>query len=450
MITYIPRDRLEPHPDNPRKDLGDLSELAASIRKQGLLQNLTVVPHPKKPGMYRIVIGHRRYGASKIAGLSELPCSIDEKMTYPEQIAVMMSENIQRSDLTITEKAGGVQMMMDLGMGVSEVSDRTGISDTTVRRYAKLSALDRKKLKAAENQGATLMQLMEICDIEDAGLKKEALEKAGTNEYQSVMYRVRLARDRSAREPLMTAALSEFAEEIAKEDYNRWYFRDSYRYSDKDALQNIAKMKGSIRPGVKYAYLKREYDVALYEEREKYDAAKEDAKKRAAEEFKARKNAEKGVAMRFREMRDIWMREEFAPEKCPEEAQRFVLWMLTRNQFMSGPAIGGTFDRAFLADREKQPESYTGSIKVSSDEIDGVGANRLLRGMALAAYDRICWIDTTLMDSYSGKQIDPERTVLYDLYRRMEALGYPVCKEERAWLDGTHECWACNQGEECE
>ena len=80
MITMIHRSKLEPHPDNPRKDLGDLSELAASIRKQGILQNLTVVPSPDSEDKYRIVIGHRRFAASYIAGLAELPCNIDEKM----------------------------------------------------------------------------------------------------------------------------------------------------------------------------------------------------------------------------------------------------------------------------------------------------------------------------------------------------------------------------------
>ena len=70
MITYINRDRLEPHPDNPRKDLGDLTELVASISKQGLLQNLTVVPSPENEGKYRIVIGHRRFAAASLAGMS--------------------------------------------------------------------------------------------------------------------------------------------------------------------------------------------------------------------------------------------------------------------------------------------------------------------------------------------------------------------------------------------
>lgn len=69
MITMIPRSKLEPHPDNPRKDLGDLTELAASIKRSGLLQNLTVVPSPGNPEKYRVIIGHRRLAASEIAGL---------------------------------------------------------------------------------------------------------------------------------------------------------------------------------------------------------------------------------------------------------------------------------------------------------------------------------------------------------------------------------------------
>ena len=91
MITMIPRSKLEPHPDNPRKDLGDLTELAASIKRSGILQNLTVVPAPGRPGFYRVIIGHRRLAASEIAGLDELPCSIED-MDLPTQIATMLAK----------------------------------------------------------------------------------------------------------------------------------------------------------------------------------------------------------------------------------------------------------------------------------------------------------------------------------------------------------------------
>ena len=78
QIVNIAIDRLFPHSDNPRKDLGDLSELAASIKASGILQNLTVVPdEPDNSNTdFTIIIGHRRYAAAKIAGLTELPCVV--------------------------------------------------------------------------------------------------------------------------------------------------------------------------------------------------------------------------------------------------------------------------------------------------------------------------------------------------------------------------------------
>ena len=95
QIVNIAIDRLFPHSDNPRKDLGDLSELAASIKASGVLQNLTVVPdEPDNPDTdYTIIIGHRRYAAAKIAGLTELPCIVVE-MSEREQLQTMLVENI--------------------------------------------------------------------------------------------------------------------------------------------------------------------------------------------------------------------------------------------------------------------------------------------------------------------------------------------------------------------
>lgn len=98
-IRMIPIGKLWPHPENPRKDLGDLTELAESIRVNGILQNLTVVPwfseltwqpcdDPKAQEEmgYRVVIGHRRLAAAKQAGLKELPCVI-RQMYHDEQVA---------------------------------------------------------------------------------------------------------------------------------------------------------------------------------------------------------------------------------------------------------------------------------------------------------------------------------------------------------------------------
>ena len=386
MITYIHRSKLEPHPDNPRKDLGDLTELAASIRKQGILQNLTVVPSPDSEGKYRIVIGHRRFAASYLAGLAELPCIIDEKMTYPEQIAVMMSENIQRNDLSITEKAGGVQMMMDLGMDVGEISGNTGISDTTVRRYAKISKLNRTNMAQAEQRGATLMQFSEICEIEDEALRNEALEKAGTSEYNSVMFKVRAARERRERLPLIVEKLEEFATEIEKEDYSRYIWCSYFRFSDSDVLNKLGNF--SRKKDTDYVYYIREYDIAVYEVRPACDNAKDQAKREAQERLKARANHEQEVADRFKELRRAFFKD-ISLKHHEDDAIRFVVWVMTRKVYQYCPTHEGLFEYKFIPSREEEPETYTESISVSAEEIFQIPKRELLVAAVIAAFDRI-------------------------------------------------------------
>lgn len=173
-VTMIPVAQLHPHPDNPRKDLGDITELTASIKANGVLQNLTVVPRAnpdvnyeklcrqyygdpteenrtklnqfRNTDGYTVIIGHRRLAAAKAAGLMELPCIVVEDMTLEEQISTMMTENMQRSDLTVYEEAEGFQMMMDFGNSVEQVADKAGFSESTIRRRVKLLSLDREGL----------------------------------------------------------------------------------------------------------------------------------------------------------------------------------------------------------------------------------------------------------------------------------------------------------------
>ena len=67
-IVTIGLEHIHPHPDNPRKDLGDLTELAESIKKNGIMQNLTVIPKEGEPGEYITIIGHRRSAAALSTG----------------------------------------------------------------------------------------------------------------------------------------------------------------------------------------------------------------------------------------------------------------------------------------------------------------------------------------------------------------------------------------------
>lgn len=155
-ILNIPISQLHPHPDNPRKDVGDVEELAKSIRINGLMQNLTVIPKdpdkPVTPGSdFTVLIGHRRLAASKLAGLTELPCKIVEGLSDWEQLSTMLEENMQRTDLTIYEQAEGFQMMLDLGETMETIKEKTGFSETTIRHRLNIAKLDKKKLKEAED-----------------------------------------------------------------------------------------------------------------------------------------------------------------------------------------------------------------------------------------------------------------------------------------------------------
>lgn len=212
-LVMIPLEDLHPHPDNPRKSLDGIEELAESIKSKGILQNLTVVKghwlsleeyldmakregvtkeaakaayNPKDhwaPTGYTVLIGHRRCAAAKIAGLTEAPCVVTE-MTFEEQISTMMVENLQRKDLSVVEEAYGFQMMLDLGQTVDEVAQSTGFSKATVRKKSSLTRLEEKGLKLAAQRGATMQELLQLNKIHDEHTRNKVLGYAGTSEFQ--------------------------------------------------------------------------------------------------------------------------------------------------------------------------------------------------------------------------------------------------------------------------
>jgi ParB family transcriptional regulator, chromosome partitioning protein len=106
----IPVDQIRPNPEQPRKALGDLRELTASIVEKGVLEPLLVRFVPRED-CYHIISGERRYHASRAAGLRELPC-IEKMADDAETLEIALVENIQRKDLTPFEEAEGLQRLM--------------------------------------------------------------------------------------------------------------------------------------------------------------------------------------------------------------------------------------------------------------------------------------------------------------------------------------------------
>mgnify|MGYP003321182715 CR=1 FL=1 len=216
-IVMLPVDKLHPHKDNPRKDVGDVTELAESIKANGILQNLTVVI--SEDGGYTIIIGHRRLAAAKKAGLKRVPCVIAE-MTEKEQIATMLTENMQRSDLTVYEQAKAFQQLsLDLGMTVQEIADKSGFSESTVRRRVKLAELDGKAFKKACERGATLFDFAELDKLDDPADKAKCLEAMGTSNFRNELKSALDRQRKKQRVAKYEEQVSAFAEKIEKIDY---------------------------------------------------------------------------------------------------------------------------------------------------------------------------------------------------------------------------------------
>lgn len=107
----IPIAKIEPNPEQPRVEMGDLSELVASIKEKGVLEPLLVKPLTSSE-KWLIIAGERRWRASQIAGLTEVPC-IELNVSDQEIAEIALIENLQRKDLTVWEEADAYQSLCE-------------------------------------------------------------------------------------------------------------------------------------------------------------------------------------------------------------------------------------------------------------------------------------------------------------------------------------------------
>lgn len=223
MITNVEVTKLLQHPDNPRKNIGDVTELAESIKARGILQNLTVVP--AENGMYTVIIGHRRLAAAKQAGLTEVPCAVVD-MDYKTQLSTMLLENMQRSDLTVYEQAQGMQMMFDLGVSVAEIVEKTGFAETTVRKRLKIATLPTEQMQQAVERGGKLEDYVRIADIKDEKERRELLKVIGTRDFEFSLSRAKKRQIEAEKTPLVKAELKSIgAKAVKNQIYSTAYER---------------------------------------------------------------------------------------------------------------------------------------------------------------------------------------------------------------------------------
>ncbi len=172
---------IEPNKNQPRKNFDDeaLSELAASIEKHGVIQPLLVRPLPG--GTYQLVAGERRWRASRMAGLVEVPVVIRE-LSDEDAAALALIENLQREDLDPIEEAEGYRYLMDTyAITQEEAAQRVGKSRSAVANLMRLLSLPSDTLELVRAKKLSPGHARALLPLEDASLiaqfAKEIIEK---------------------------------------------------------------------------------------------------------------------------------------------------------------------------------------------------------------------------------------------------------------------------------
>lgn len=181
QIKLINTSLIDPHPDNPRKNIGDVTDLAASIKTNGLLTPLSVVPNGSR---YRVIAGHRRLAACKQAGIRAVPCFVLQ-LGPLQQLEAMVTENCQREQLTVLEEADAIQGMLDLGATTASVAHRLGRSADYVRDRAKAASI-KTEVRASRDDFSqlTIGQLVAIARYDgQPDRQKKLAQAAGTSNF---------------------------------------------------------------------------------------------------------------------------------------------------------------------------------------------------------------------------------------------------------------------------
>ncbi len=140
-LQKLPVEWLQPGKYQPRKDMSQdaLEELASSIRAQGVIQPIVV--RPVGTDRFEIIAGERRWRASQLAGLAEVPCILKD---VPDEaaVAIALIENIQREDLNAMEEAVALQRLLsEFELTHQQVADAVGKSRATVTNLLRLNQL---------------------------------------------------------------------------------------------------------------------------------------------------------------------------------------------------------------------------------------------------------------------------------------------------------------------
>ena len=441
-IVMIPLKKLQHHPDNPRMDLGDLSELTESIRKNGVMQNLTVVECGTG---YNVVIGNRRMEAAKAAGLAEVPCVVSD-MDYRTQVATMLEENMQRADLTVYEQAQGFQMMMDLGYKPEEISEKTGFSETTVRRRLKMAELDKGAFQKAVGKQITMDDLDRLGQLDSVKQRNALLKEYGENNFDWKLNRAIKVQKadkvrKAARKMLQDAGVEKVPEKDKYALYGGGYDKLYNQNCELDKWDGKSSFIPKPKEEGKLFYTEDDTDISFYLKKKKQKKEQVKKSQEELEEAKKRDLAWKTVDRCAETSAEL--RKAYADDMGvgPKNAMRMLQWALvaafTAMGNYSTPTMTiknelkpeGVYTPEILADLKKKimdlPQSRWPALILMMFEGDWRGQKNKPPRHADGARDQF--------PKY-------KKNVPLDLcYEWLTEFGYSMSTEEIEMMGGTHE-----------
>lgn len=181
-IETLPLREIEPDPGQPRKTFDDetLAELSASIAEHGLLQPIAVRPKPS--GGYLIVAGERRWRASRMAGLTEVPIIVKD-VTDEQAMELALVENLQREDLDPVEEAAGIrELMTRCNLTQEQAARKLGKSRSALANSLRLLSLPETVLELLKSGFITIGHAKVVLGLPTPELQEEAAQMIADNQ----------------------------------------------------------------------------------------------------------------------------------------------------------------------------------------------------------------------------------------------------------------------------
>ncbi len=241
----IPLIEIQVNPFQPRVhfDKDSLQELADSILVQGIIQPITV--RKLAPNEYQLISGERRFQASKIAGLTQIPAYV-RTANDQQMLEMALIENIQRENLNALEIANSYQRLLaECNLKQEELGDRVGKNRTTVNNYLRLLKLPPTIQAAIRDQQLSMGHARALINVEDVD-KQLAIFKTAIDEELSVRKVEALVKALNEGKPSKETTQKE-PDPVRKYEINKIQQRLASHFGTKVGLKADDKNRGEIK-----------------------------------------------------------------------------------------------------------------------------------------------------------------------------------------------------------